>query len=280
MNMMERLKLAGICVVAPLAMAGFSATAAAAPVDLSLWTAESYPAVNGFGAGQWTVNAGNDSVLQSVNGQPTVFYSDFAAFGTAVNGTIRVRSSGGDDDYIGFVLGFRPGDSASTTADYLLVDWKRSRQNFDFGAPSASPGGVAAEGLAVSRVFGVPDADEFWQHANLTGTPASSGLEELARGATLGGTGWQHNMDYVFSFDFGPGNLQVYVDEVLQFAIAGSFDNGRLGFYNFSQAQVNYSAFSVEEGGFPEVPVPAAAWLFGSALIGLLGLARNVKKTA
>src|SRR5690606_37711857 len=121
------------------------------------------------------------------------------------------------------------GDTTNASADYLLMDWKRSPQSFDFGAPSASPGGMAPEGLAVSRVFGVPDADEFWQHANLAGTPASSGLEELARGATLGGTGWQHNTDYVFSFDFGPGNLQVFVDGVLQFDITGNFQNGRLG---------------------------------------------------
>lgn len=248
------------------------AIAPAAPVDLSLWSAESYDVVSGFGAGVWTVNAEGTSVTQSVNGQPTLFYSDFSAFGTEVSGTIRV--SGSDDDYIGFVLGFQPGDSNNPAADYLLVDWKRSSQSYDFGAPSASAGGLAPAGLAVSRVFGTPDADEFWQHDNLAGTPESSGLSELARGLTLGSTGWNFNTDYVFTFDFGPENLLVYVNGALQFDLAGDFSNGRMGFYNFSQAGVTYTAFTVEEGSYV-VPVPAAAWLFGSGLVGLLAVMRK-----
>lgn len=273
MNTDIRMTPAGACLLVPLAFAGLVANAAAAPVDLSLWSAESYDVVSGFGAGIWTVNAGGTSVTQSVNGQPTLFYSDFSAFGTEVSGTIRVASSA-DDDYIGFVLGFQPGDSANPAADYLLVDWKRGTQSYDFSTPSASPGGLAPAGLAVSRVFGTPDADEFWQHANLSGTPESSGLTQLARGLTLGGSGWNANTDYVFRFDFGPGNLQIYVNDVLQFDLTGEFSNGRMGFYNFSQSGVSYSAFTVEEGSYV-VPVPAAAWLFGSGLVGLLTVMRR-----
>src|SRR5678815_3053532 len=95
----------------------FSGTAGAAAVNLSTWTAESYPAVSGFNPGIWTVAAGGASVNQSVNGQPTFFYSDFTAFGTSVTGKIKPIPSG-DNDYIGFALGFRPGDSTSNAADY------------------------------------------------------------------------------------------------------------------------------------------------------------------
>jgi len=126
-----------------------------------------------------------------VNGQPTFFYSDFTAFGTSVTG--KIRPGGGDDDYVGFALGFQPGDSTNAAANYLLVDWKQGTQSFDFGAPSNSPGGNALSGLAVSRVTGIPDADEFWQHKNLASTPAGSGLQELARGTNLGNTGWVDN---------------------------------------------------------------------------------------
>ena len=118
--------------------------AVAAPVDLSTWTAESYQSVAGFGDGVWTVSADGSSVHQSVNGQPTLFYSDFNAHGISATGSISV--SGGDDDFIGFVLGFQPGDSTNALADYLLVDWKRGSQAFkaspltieSFGIPKSS----------------------------------------------------------------------------------------------------------------------------------------------
>lgn len=238
----------------------------AAPIDLATWTAESYPAVAGFPAGNWSVAADGSNVTQTSNGQATIFYSDFNAFGTKLEGTVRVGATS-DDDFIGFVLGFLPGDTGSTSADYLLIDWKRSTQDFNFASPSTSPGGFAPAGLAASRVTGIPDADELWQHDQLAGTPAGSGVDEIARGATLGASAWDTLTDYVFSFDFGPGNLVVAVDGVEQFNFAGSFDNGRFGFYNFSQNNVTYSAFEVTPGSFP-VPEPATMFLLGAALLG------------
>jgi len=220
------------------------------PVDLSEWTAESYPAVYGFPAGVWTVSD-NTSVFQSKNGQPTMFYSDFPAFSTIFEGKIKVETTG-DNDFIGFALGFRPGDTANTSADYLLVDWKQGNQWFNFGSPSCTPGSTAPAGLAVSRVTGIPTADEFWGHTNFPAStppppcPDDGGLDQLAQGKNLGSTGWADNTEYEFKFVFNAASLKVFVDGVLEIDITGSFNDGRIAFYNFSQESVRYSGFTVE----------------------------------
>ncbi|NNJ64990.1 MAG: hypothetical protein HKP16_05455, partial [Xanthomonadales bacterium] len=224
--------------------------AQAAAVDLGLWNDESYPAVSGFGAGIWTVSGDGLSVNQSVNGQPTLFVSDFDVAGLAIEGMVIVNTAG-DDDFIGFALGFEPGDAdpGSGAADYLLVDWKQGTQGFNFGPPSCTGGSVALEGLAVSRVTGIPTADEFWGHFdedNATCSPLGHGLVELQRGATLGATGWADNTSYMFRFEFTTTSLKVFVDGVEELNIAGAFNDGRLAFYNFSQSNVTYSAFITE----------------------------------
>jgi len=220
------------------------------PVDLTSWTAASYPAVSGFPAGNWVLAADSLSVTQVNNGQPTMFFGDFNAFNTDLVATMNVNA--GDDDFIGFVIGFEPGDESNPNANYLLIDWKKGTQSANFGAPSSSPGGTALAGLAVSRVNGIPDADEFWQHANLAGTIVGSGLEELARGTTLGNVGWVTNTDYEFNFVFQPNSLQVFVNGNLEIEINGNFNDGRFAFYNFSQAGVTYSKITVDVVGCPE----------------------------
>jgi hypothetical protein len=144
-------------------------------------------------------------------------------------------------------LGFHPEDTNNHSADYLLIDWKSNFPgedlNHDFGGPSCGPGGLAKEGLAVSRVTGIPTADEFWQHTDqdVACSPKGEGVTEIDRAATLKSTGWVLDHEYDFNFEFSETSLKVYVDGVLEINIKGNFSDGRLAFYNFSQAGVTYS---------------------------------------
>jgi len=71
-------------------------------------------------------------------------------------------------------------------------------------------------------------------------------------------------------------------DTFLGFNVApgGSFDPNAVGEYNFG-IQVAQTGWSVEnvrmDVQVSSVPVPAAAWLFGSALVGLISIGRNRK---
>jgi len=123
------------------------------------------------------------------------------------------------------------------------------------------------------------------------------GFDELV-GSTNGGVAFSLR-DYNSStsdFNLSMGDSYVYEDFSHDFLFGGLLPAGTYFFeiYAFTDAYV-YSSYSSEEEGasasyafdfvlgetYPfqpsvvETPVPAAGWLFGSALIGLLGLRRR-----
>jgi hypothetical protein len=255
MNKATFLQICAACLLSGNVMA------AATPVDLTGWAA------NGSG-GTWTVQPGNDSVFQSLNSsRPTVFHNGQNSQGLALSGQITVQENGGDNDYMGFVLGYNEGDITNASANYILIDWKQGDQN---------PG---VDGLAISRVTGALDpnngthtSNDAWSHTGV--------VTELARATTLGSTGWLDNTTYNFDLIFTANQIQVSVNNIIELSIAGTFGNGSFGFYNFSQANVLYAG--IEEREAPPigaVPIPAAAFLFAPALLGFMGLRRKAKNS-
>lgn len=228
------------------AAALLTATAAtAAPTDLSSWTQE--------GSGNWVLAADNNSVTQTQNVNPGVYYSDFDSIGRSLSGTIRVNTTG-DDDFIGFVVGFQPGDMTSAS-DFLLIDWKQGNQ---------SSGGCLGEaGIAVSRVTsGLGPNRGAWCHD-------ADGVTELTRGLTLGATGWVDLTTYTFDIEYSGSNLKVFVNDTLQIDLNGAFSDGRFGFYNYSQAGVTYAGICDDVLPPAAIPEPST-WAmmivgFGSA---------------
>jgi hypothetical protein len=214
-----------------------SGAAHAASVDLTGWIENGYK--GSAGAGTWTVQPGNDSVFQSTNGNPTVFFEPGAnAQGTSLSGTIEVKTTG-DDDFVGFVLGYQDGEFNSTSADFWLIDWKQNDQN------------PAIDGLALSHVTGditASAANDFWQHVGV--------VNEVARATNLGSTGWADNTEYTFDLTFTDSLIEVFVDGALEISYSGSFTDGAFGFYNYSQGSVSYAGIT-EDVLPPAVPLPA-----------------------
>jgi hypothetical protein len=235
-----------------------SVMAAGTPVDLTGWTA------NGTN-GTWTVQGGNDSVYQSVNAsRPTVFHNGQNSQGQALSGEITVQENGGDDDFIGFVLGYNNNDVSNPAANYILIDWKQGDQL------------SGKKGLSISRVTealqsgGTHNNNNAWTH--------TGDVDEIARANTLGDTGWLDNTKYSFDLIFTSTQIQVSVNDIVELSIAGMFNNGSFGFYNFSQANVLYAG--IEERTAPpigEVPIPAAVFMFAPALLGFLGFRRKAR---
>lgn len=231
--------------VAMLCLTFVGSTFAQTPVDLNTWSKKG-PAGNG----NWVVDASGDFVTQTINGSPTYFVSPNDFFNTTVEGTFRVSSSGGDDDFIGFVFGWNePGDN-STDATFLLFDWKRANQS------------STEEGFRLSKVngtttppFGNAENDNLPNYDSLA-TNTSTTL------------GWEFNTDYDFSLLYTSSQIKIditggtglYQTGMTIFDVApgdvglGSFDTGQFGFYNHSQAQVRYESFTLTEAQLTTVP--------------------------
>lgn len=244
---------------AALALCSFGSQAA--PLNLSNWTTQNFATLSGHPNGAWTSTA--TSARHTSNGQASLLLSPLAAGPYEISAQVRTTDS--DDDFFGFAFGVGGGD-------WLLIDWKKATQthNFTGGSATATPGSTAKLGLAASLVSGTPTGDEFWGHTNFA-QDAGGGLIELARGATLGQTGYTRNTWYDFDFLLLADSLTVRVNGVEQFRIAGAFDDGKFGFYSFSQPNTEFRQVSATS----VVPEPSGLMLAVSGLALLGGLARR-----
>jgi hypothetical protein len=240
------------------AVVGTADSASAAPVDFTTYTLEAFPPAATFPAPVWNITPTTASLNN--NADANVLFSPGSALNKRYLGRL---TPGTDDDVIGFVLGFEPGDAQIfSSADYVLIDWKGADQTFEFndGDPinfhhSATLQGPMPVGLALSRVTGSPTADELWQHADLAENP-TGGVTQLVRAATLGSTAYDRlNGSHLFDIRYTPTNVTVLVDGVEQFNQTGSFPDGRFGLYSawqgptatfstFEEVSLNFTGLS------------------------------------
>ncbi|MDV7104583.1 PEP-CTERM sorting domain-containing protein [Vibrio sp. TH_r3] len=223
----------------------------AALIDLSTWTSE--------GNGTWYLAADNNSVTQTQNGNPTVFINGEDSQGQQLSGQITVETTS-DDDFIGFVLGYNAGDLTNSSANYLLIDWKQSNQNYS--------GTTGEAGLAISQVTGAfSSLADFWGHTGV--------VTELAEATMLGNTGWGDGVTYDFDLVFTSELVEVYVNDILELSATGTFSNGSFGFYNYSQSDVQYASINQTTAVIPE---PSTLAIFSVALLGFAGYRRRFQQ--
>jgi len=198
-------------------------------IDLNTWSQEG-PAANG----NWAVNAAGTSVTQSINGYPTFFVSPQSFINVRITGTIV--TTGNDDDFIGFVFGYRNpiGQTANPMpVDTWLFDWKRGNQTV--GTSNID------EGQYLSEVIGnfnlsVHDAN-FWGHQ------PGNGFNTVASN-TGAGTGWAVGTTYNFELTYLSDRTVIVMNNDTFFDFSGCFEPGKFGFYNYSQNPVVYSNFA------------------------------------
>ena len=207
------------------------------PVSFTAIGESNYPGANA----NWIVSNGGRQGEQTVNtGHGTVGLILAEGFASTYTFRFRVNTTA-DDDFVGFVFGFNPGDAANAAADYLLLDWKQANQ-------TAAGFGTATLGMALSRVQGIPTASNLWTH--------TGAVTEIARAATRGAIGWADNTDYTVVLSYTPTLLTVRIAPltvpatapVTEFLLTpaqagyagGTFPAGELGFYGFSQPNAQY----------------------------------------
>jgi gliding motility-associated-like protein len=197
-------------------------------VDFNTWQQAGAPA-----NGNWVILAGGAQLRQTVNGNPTFFLTPVDYINVRLKG--RMRTTNGDDDFIGAVFGHKQPLGNSTTYDTWLFDWKQRAQN--------NGGFLGNEGFALSRIVGnIPNTGAalnptFWGHTN---TPEFTVIA-TDYGA---GKGYVTSQFHDIEILYTTTRAVILVDNDTIFDVPGCYEPGRFGFYNYSQPDVYYTNFT------------------------------------
>ena len=104
---------------------GYLCTEASFSIDFfEDWSAQGFLA----GPSTWSLSADALTVTQSQNSGPGLAMTGLPAVGLTIEFELQVQTSG-DDDFIGWTVGYESGDHSNPSAEYMIFDWKQGTQN-------------------------------------------------------------------------------------------------------------------------------------------------------
>lgn len=245
----DGIRLVRVCVTGPPGATGCDTTTVTVGNDapaarlprLDGWIAEEI--LDNPSPGFWSVSEDAQSVLVTQNHPGQVLLSPFAfGYGTG-RVTMEQIEDNSDGDQFGLAFGVQPGESQDPNAEFYVVDWGRDTA----GANACGRSVTQEPGIALTRHTGADfHSFEFFTHDDL---PCSAGVVEgLARGIAHPTQAWERARPYVWTFDYQPDRLRVWIDDVLEIDQAGTFPPGRFGLYNSSQSDTRYSDIEPAQG--------------------------------
>lgn len=193
---------------------------------------------------QWTPISPNEAVCSSSDWQPSFFVNQDSLINVRITGEIFIPSSANDDDFVGFVFGYKTPNflSPSNLNEYYLFDWKKTSQH----APAEFGGLMAFEGFNLSATTGSIPSDptntykHFWAHQENENFEV---LEERY-GNTLG---WNFNTTYEFELIYTYNTIIISINGDEIFHVEGTYKPGLFGVYSFNQNKVRYKNITIEQ---------------------------------
>lgn len=242
-----------------LGLSALGAPEASAANALTGWSAQG-------GIANWQVQPDGDSVyvvapdpnFPHTNGQASFFVSPFETNNRTFNISMTAHPEA-DDDYMGLVVGYTspigsPACSNNNPCDtgFYLFDWKQATEVEGGDALPPEDGGQA--GFSLMHVEGPRDLKnpDTSSHPNCLWTH-----EDVAGFCDVLGTdfgpskGYSNNIEYTFQVTYKPTQIKIVLlgtggnanRTIFDVAPPGgtTFPTGRLGFYNYSQPEVEYA---------------------------------------
>ncbi len=134
-----------------------------------------------------------------------------------------------------------------------------------------------AAGLNIAGVTGwrLPDTDPAIRGFDQSGSEMGNLFYNVLGGEAGTSLATTHNANYDLFSNLDPNFYWSATEHATSTDAAWVFDM-YLGFQNYhSQSFSTNSAWAVYTGDVSAIPVPAAVWLFGSGLLGLVGIGRR-----